>query len=135
MAAASRRRFRLASASASTGGGGGGGGGGRAEGGGSGIAASDCTFTGYWEDAGRALWPLPPGLKASHYRRPGRGALLYVSNFLPTRAAVPIRVDWAALGSERGTLVDAETGQEIREQDLAVESHDLRVVLLRPAGR
>jgi hypothetical protein len=100
-----------------------------------GSAASDCTFTGYWEEAARALWPLPPGLKASHYRRPGKGALLYVSNFLPTRAAVPIRVDWATLGAERGTVVDAETGQEIREQDLAVESHDLRVVLLRPAGR
>lgn len=100
-----------------------------------GIAAPDCTFMGYWEEAARAFWPLPPGLKASHYRRPGRGALVYVSNFLPTRVEVPVRIDWAALASERGAMVDAETGQEIPAQDFAVESHDLRAVLLRPAGK
>ena len=97
-----------------------------------GVTAPDCRFVGYWQEDGRAVSGLPVAVKSSYYVRPGKGALIYVSNFNPKKQDVNCRLDFKKWDLGECKVVDAETEQEIPLTSgtlpLAVEGHDFRLI-------
>ncbi len=97
-----------------------------------GTAEADCRFVGYWEDESLRILPLPDGVKAGIYLRPRQGALVYLTNLLPTPQAVALDFDLADLGLPQYTVTDLESGEEVTGAPLTVAGHDFRLVAVRP---
>jgi len=99
-----------------------------------GTTEKDCRFIGYWEKDAVAVAGLPVGVKSSFYARPGKGALIYVSNFNPKQQTAACRLDFRKWNLGDFKAVDAETGKEIvltaGTVNLEVEGHDFRLIRL-----
>lgn len=97
-----------------------------------GTTEKDCRFVGYWEKD--AVAGLPIGVKASFYVRPGKSALVYVTNFNPKKQEGSVRCDFKQWELGDFKAVDAETEQEIPAAagalNLVVEGHDFRLIRL-----
>ena len=99
-----------------------------------GIASPDCRFVGCGQKDARAVAGLPVGVKAGFYVRPGKGALIYVSNFNLKKQATTCRLDFRKWDLGDFKAVDAETGKEIAltagTLPMEIEGHDFRLIRL-----
>ena len=99
-----------------------------------GTTAKDCRFIGYWTADATAVAGLAPGVKSSYYVRPGKGALVYLTNFNPDRQDVSCRLDFKRWDLGAFRAVDAETAQALSAPagalNLAIERHDFRLLRL-----
>ncbi|MCC6579766.1 MAG: hypothetical protein IT440_04945 [Phycisphaeraceae bacterium] len=97
-----------------------------------GIGQDDCCWLGYWDKSASVWFPLPPSLRASAYYRPGKGALIYVSNFSKERQSITFTPDLRSLGIEQFSILDAETQQPLQDHELSIEGHDFRLLRVIP---
>jgi hypothetical protein len=99
-----------------------------------GTTEKDCRFVGYWQPEAAAVAGLPVGVKSSYFVRPGKGALVYVSNFTTGPQNVTCRLDFARWDLGAFRVTDAESAQELSTAggtlSLPVERHDFRLLLL-----
>jgi len=102
-----------------------------------GLLENDCRFVGYWRKNAGAIDGLPAEVKASYYLRPGKGALIYVSNFSKETREVALPVNQADWGLPRPRVLDAAANQELPVANamcaLTVNGHDFRVIQVESA--
>jgi hypothetical protein len=103
----------------------------------------EVVFVGYWQSGG---WVTadPPDVKVSLYRRPD-SVLLVLGNVGDVAAEAVVEPDWAKLKVDPAGLaaVDAETNRRLelnagasgKGLKVEVARHDVRLVVLGPAGR
>ncbi|HOL65835.1 MAG TPA: DUF6067 family protein, partial [bacterium] len=96
----------------------------------------EVSFLGYWENSG-FVQAQPESVRISFYRRPD-GLLLFAGNVGDKPVSARINLFWNKLGLDPASLtaLDAETDQMLSLNNLSVEvkRHDLRVILIAPAG-
>jgi hypothetical protein len=97
-----------------------------------GISAKGSKFIGYWDDDSHAISGLPTGVKASFFVRPGKGALIYISNLTKEKQDCSLRLDFKKWRLSNIQPVDAENAQKLISETgmvkVSVEGHDLRVI-------
>jgi hypothetical protein len=91
-----------------------------------GTTEKDCRFVGYWEGEG-AVSGLPPGVLSSYYLRPGKGALVYVTNFTREKQEFPLSLNPGRWNLPAVSVSDAEKEESV-SGNLTVEGHDFRVL-------
>jgi hypothetical protein len=103
-----------------------------------GTSESDSEFVGYWDKRAVRLGLSDNGdVKASFFARPGRGALVYLTNLGRQAHTVTIKPDMRDWGIQECAVVDAESGASIvagqEGLSVIVEPRDFRVLLLNKA--
>lgn len=97
-----------------------------------GVLENDCRFVGYWRKDAGAIAGLPAAIKASYYLRPGKRALIYVTNFSKEKREAALPVSQADWNLTRPRVFDAETNQELPVVNgkcmLTINGHDFRLV-------
>ena len=93
------------------------------------TGSSDIEFVGYYSDEGKKAAPgLPSQVKASAYVRPGKNALIYISNFGETDITVNPGFDFSQWGIAKFSALDAETGKAVDVSKIRIKRHDFRVI-------
>ena len=96
-----------------------------------GTTEKDCRFVGYWQKS-NAFTGLPARVKAGYYLRPGKGALIYLTNLSGEDKEVTPAINFASWDIRNPEIMDAETGDEIRTTKgaikLSIKKHDFRVI-------
>ncbi|MBI3923696.1 MAG: hypothetical protein HY318_19910 [Armatimonadetes bacterium] len=100
-----------------------------------GISENDSRFFGYWQKGNnQAVSGLPVSVKASFFVRPGKGALLYVSNLDRSKQTVQAKLDFSRWNINHLRVTDAETGREIKLDgntvSLDIDRHDFRNLVI-----
>jgi len=100
-----------------------------------GIAESDALFRGYWQkENNQAVAGLPVFVKSSFFVRPGKGALIYISNLDKAKQTVPVKLDFDRWQINKFKVIDAETGLAIKLDQrtvvLGIDGHDFRNLLI-----
>lgn len=76
-----------------------------------GTSAPDSVFVGYWQSESQAVALEPrEGLEASFFVRPGRAAMVTVTNFARAEGIPEVTLDFRGFDSSVVSLSDAETG-------------------------
>ena len=99
-----------------------------------GISAADSEFVGYWQPAAGAVALHPAeDLDASFFVRPGKAALITVTNFARIEKSARLALDFRRFGSRVVALADAETGAPLDLTDgayaITAAPHDFRLLL------
>jgi len=99
-----------------------------------GIDKPDCNLIGYWDKSNHKISNLPKGVKCSYYVRPKVGALIYMTNFNREKVTCRPSINFSDYGLDGYTLVDAETGIEIKllsgQYTIKIEKRDFRLLKL-----
>ena len=74
-----------------------------------GAAEKDAQFLGYWENEAQVK-PMHPEVRASFYVRPGKVALIYVSNFSRQDIETDLKLGLSRFGLAGAAVTDAESG-------------------------
>lgn len=102
-----------------------------------GVLENDCRFVGYWRKDAGAIGGLPAEVKASYYLRPGKRALVYVTNFSKEKREVALPVSQGDWNLARPRAFDAEANQELPVANgkcaLTINGHDFRVIRVEAA--
>ena len=73
-------------------------------------------------------------IKSSFFVRPGKGALVYVSNLNKAKQTVPVKLDFSKWNINNFKATDTESGQEIKLDkntgSLDIGGHDFRNLLI-----
>lgn len=98
-------------------------------------------FLGYWEVPSRFASTVP-AVRVSAFTRPDSVLLVVGNTGDAVKATITLAWDALKLDSAQVMVFDAETGAPVavgtgpvKSFDLAVERHDLRLILVAPAGR
>ena len=100
-----------------------------------GNAEPDTIFVGYWQAAAAAVsHDQRDHVKAGFYVRPGKAALVTLTNFSRERKSVRVGLDLSRFGIASGKLVDAETGDAMQPAGggyhVKIGAHDFRRLLM-----
>ena len=98
-----------------------------------GKSEKDVIFAGYFSEEGQAILPgLPVDVKASTYIRPGKGALVYVSNLGTQKAAVKLNFDLKKYNIRNFTAFNAEMQKPVDlTKHVEIKSHDYLLLELK----
>jgi len=100
-----------------------------------GIGEPDTHFFGYWENA-KHVRVAHADVKSSFYVRPGKVALLYVTNFSRNQAQVSLDLDFSDFDLQGPVARDAENGKALPMTGatavVQIPWHDFRMIKLTP---
>ena len=96
------------------------------------VFSDDVEFVGYFSDKGKKLNKgFPATVKASFYIRPGKGALLFLSNLGEKPFSQPVSFDLKEFGINSYTAEDAEEMKPIDLNQISIPRHDYLMIELK----